>query len=99
VGQGLLEQVVLAAVDGDGVPALDREALLDAAGDGVRRRPVVDHDHGERGQAERRRELHRLVVAALVELGVAHEDHDTRGDTLGAQAERRTHRQRQSVPE
>ena len=46
-GQGRLERVVVAPVDGRDLPALGREPLRDPAGHGVRRRAVVDDDHGE----------------------------------------------------
>ena len=47
----------------------------DAAGHGVARAAVVDDDHRERVEPESGRELERLVVGALVELGVT-DEHD-----------------------
>ena len=79
VRQRLLQGVVVAAVDGDRVPALGGEALLDPAGHGVRRRAVVDHHDGERLQEVGGGQLEGLVVAALVELRVTDQDHHSGG--------------------
>ena len=99
LGERLLQRVVVATVDGADLPALGREPRGDPARDGVAAAAVVDHHDRQRIEAERRRELERLVVGALVELRVADQDHHPRADALRAQAERRTDGQGQPVPE
>ena len=80
-------------------PALELEARRDPARPVVGRGVVVDHDRGEAAEPEPAGELHRLPVAALVELGVA-DQADTRAPGARApQAERRAHRDGQAVPE
>ena len=87
-GEGLGHGVVVAAVDGGGGPAVDREPGGDAAGPAVRGRGVVDHDDVQVVQADGAGVRDRLVVAALVEFGVAEQDPDARlGEALGAEAE------------
>ena len=77
--QRRLDRVVVAARHRRGRPALDSEALGDPAGPAVGGRPVVDHDGDQTIESEARRQRDRLVVRALVELGVTEEAHDPRG--------------------
>ena len=89
-GQGLLEGVVVAPVDGDArASPRSRSAAAIRPGTAYDRRAVVDHHDGERVQAERGGQLDGLVVAALVELRVADQHDDPGRRSLGAQAERR----------
>ena len=90
---------MVAPVDGGDLPPLGREALGDPARHGVRRAAVVDHDHGQRVEAECGGELQCLVVRALVELGVTDEHHHAGADPLRPQTERRADAERQPVPE
>src|SRR5205814_5345494 len=62
--------------------------------------PVVHHDHGQAVQPGRAGVRDRLVVAALVQFGVADQDVDVRGQqSLRAQSERDADAERQPVPQ
>jgi len=74
--------------------------LLDTTWPAVRGRRVVDHDHRQPIEPQPPRELNRLEVAALLELGVADQAEDARPAVpLRVERERDADRDRQSVAE
>ena len=99
-GERSLQRPVVAPGDRTRTPPLDGEPALDAAGPPVRGGLVVDDDGGEPVETEPAGERDRLVVRALVQLGVAEQADDARPDhALGAQRDRHAHGYRQAVPE
>ena len=69
--KGVLDGIVIASVDGYCGPALDSEALLDASRPAVGCRVIVDDADCQPGQSQSGSDGYRLVVAALVQLGIA----------------------------
>src|SRR5262245_8428007 len=76
--QRALDLVVITAVDGRRRPAVYREVWCDTAAPAVRRRLVVDRDHGQVRQSGGAGVRDRLVIRTLVKLSVADEHEDAR---------------------